>query len=117
MSTQKPYDKAHELARAITESEIYQDFLNAMKLIEQNPTNKEKLISFRSKQVEINRMQMMGENVSEEKAKEVSQEYAKLSQDADLGKFLQAEGQFIQMFNDIQEIIQGTIESKMKDLQ
>lgn len=109
-----PYDKAHELAAAIKASEMFTNYLAAKLQLEEKPELKEKIINLRQRQMEMNRRQMLGEEIKPEEVQEISLEYAKMNQNKGLGEFLKAEGVFIQMFNDIQEIIQKAIESEFR---
>lgn len=114
MTNTNPYDKAHELARAIKNSPVYQDYVAAKNRVELNPAASEKILSFRNRQLEINRAQLMGEQVSPEKVSEVANEFARLNTDQEMADFFRAEANFIQMFNDVQEIIHQAIESELK---
>jgi len=105
-----PYDKAHELVRAIQKSDIYHDYIKAKHLVEEKPKYKEKILNFREKQMKLNYAQVFGEEVAEETIKEISLEYAKLNQVEEIARFMNAESQFIQMFNDIQKIIHDSLQ-------
>lgn len=106
-----PYDKAHELAHAIKASDIYLDYVAAKREIEKDQELKERLLEFRNRQMEINRAQMLGGDVPDDNVNEVTLEFAKMNQEKEFADFFNAEGRFIQMFNDIQEIMQKAIQS------
>lgn len=106
-----PYDRAHELARAIKDSETYQQYLQAQKELEKYPEAKEKIIRFRTLQMEINQAHILGQTPDNEKVQQATVEYAKLNREKHIADFLKAEGMFMQMFQDIQEIIQKHLES------
>ncbi len=105
-----PYNKAHELARAITKSQQYQDYTKAKKAIENDPEYINRILEFREKQIEINRLQMVGEEAGETLLMEVAQEFNQLNQIAEIANFFNCEERFITMFNDIQQILQQKIE-------
>lgn len=109
-----PYDKAHELAGAIKASDAFIKYLEAKQQLEAMPSLKDRLIELRKRQMEMNRREMLGEEIKPEEAQEISLEYAKMNQKQELAEFFRAEGVFIQMFNDIQEIIQKAIESEFR---
>ncbi|MEN6325319.1 MAG: YlbF family regulator [Syntrophomonas sp.] len=109
-----PYDKAHELAGAIKASDAFISYLAAKQQLEAKPDLKDRIINLRQRQMEMNRRQMLGEEIKPGEAQEISLEYAKMNQNPGLADFFQAEGVFIQMFNDIQEIIQKAIESEFR---
>lgn len=110
-----PYDKAHELARAITGCEVYQQYLEAKQKVESNPEDKEAILSIRNKQMELNRAQILGEKLPQETVNQLSLEFARLNQKEAIAAFFQAESDFIRMFNDVQEIIQKTLEKDFAD--
>ncbi len=109
-----PYDKAHELARAVTGSEIYKRYVAAKLAIEKNPEYQEKILKIRNQQMEFNRAQMLGQEVNSDSVLELSQMFAKANQIEEIAEFFNAEGAFIQMFNDMMEIIQNAVEVGFK---
>ncbi len=111
MVNQNPYDKAHELARAIKNSEIYQSYVLAQQQLEQNPEAAEKVRQFRIRQMEANQAQLLGQAPSNDKVSELTLEYAKLNTNKLIANYFKAEGMFVQMFTDIQQIIQKGLES------
>jgi cell fate (sporulation/competence/biofilm development) regulator YlbF (YheA/YmcA/DUF963 family) len=110
MLNQNPYDKAHELARAIKDSETYQHYVLAQKQLEQNPAAKEKIRQFRIIQMEVNQAHILGQTLDDEKVTQLTLEYAKLNMNKLIAEFFNTEGLFVQMFTDIQQIIQKSIE-------
>ncbi len=115
MTNSNPYDKSHELARAIRESEIYQRYVAAQRKLDQNLEAKEKIRNFRTLQMEVNQAHIMGQAVADDKVAQVTLEYAKINQEELIAEFFNAEGLFIQMFTDIQQIIQKSIESDFSE--
>jgi len=110
-----PYDKAHELARSILNHEAFKNYVQAKNNLEQKPDCREKLLAFRNRQLAINRAHITGEKIAEEEIRQMSAEYAKLNQDQDIAAFFEAEAKFIQMFNDIQEIIRRPIDQMLSE--
>ncbi len=108
-----PYDKAHELARAIKDSDIFRSYMAARDEIEAIPEYKEKIFQLREKQMEINRAQVLGQEPSSHLMQELTLEFAKLNQQKEIASFFEAEARFIQMFNDVQEIIQKSIKDDL----
>ena len=115
MLNQNPYDKAHELARAIKDSETYQRYVLAQKQFEQDPEAKEKIRQFRTQQMEVNQAQILGQTLDDNKVTQLTVEYAKLNMNKLIAAFFNAEGQFVQMFTDIQQIIQKSMESEFTE--
>ena len=85
-----PYDTAHELARSITKSEIFKNYLQAKQVLDQKPDLRDKVLAFRNQQMEVNRAQISGEEIDGEKIKELSLEFAKLNQNKDIAAFFNA---------------------------
>ncbi len=106
-----PYDKAHELARVITNTEAYKKYIGAKQEIEGTPELIERILNFREKQIELNRLQMMGQEAEQALVAQVAEEFAQLNQIPQIANFFNAEVAFITLFNDIQQIIQQKIES------
>ena len=109
-----PYDKAHELARTVTSSEVYKRYVAAKSAVEKIPEYQEKILEIRNQQMEFNRAQMLGEEVNSDSVLELSQMFAKANQIKEIAEFFNAEGAFIQMFNDMMEIIQNAVEVGFK---
>ena len=114
MAEINPYDKAHELARAITNNEVYKRYVAAKLAVEKNPEYQEKILKVRNQQMELNRAQMLGQEVNSDSVLELSQMFAKANQIEEIAEFFNAEGAFIQMFNDMMEIIQNAVQGGLK---
>lgn len=108
-----PYDKAHELAKAITDSEQYQNYVAAKNVVEGRPELKEKILALRNKQMELNRAQMLGKDVGEDFIEQIAKEFAEMNQIDELANFFNAERQFITLFNDVLGIIHKRVEQGM----
>lgn len=115
MSNTNSYDKAHELARAITKSEPYLNYCQAKKDVEKNPEWESKLLELRQRQAEYSRAQILGVEVPQETVQELSVEFAKANQIKEIESFFRAETAFVQMFNDLQEIINQAIERGLEE--
>lgn len=108
---ENPYDKAHELVRAIKDHESYQGLVEAHNMLNQDADAKNSFIQFRKLQMEVNQAEMFGQPVANEKVQQVALEYAKLSRNKLIADVFNAEASFVQMFSDVQQIIQNGIES------
>lgn len=109
-----PYDKAHELARAITGSEVYTRYVAAKSAVEKIPEYQQKILEIRNQQMIFNRAQMLGQEMDSDKVLELSQMFARANQIEEIADFFNAEGAFIQMFNDMMEIVQKAVEGGFK---
>ena len=109
-----PYDKAHELAKAITNSEQYSNYVNVKGLIEGNEELTGKLLQLRNLQMRLNVAEELDEEARQELINQINGEFTTLNQIEEVREFFQAENQFVLMFNDIQQIIQKKIEEGLK---
>lgn len=109
-----PYDKAHELAKAITNSEQYLNYVNVKGLIEGNEELTGKLLQLRNLQMRLNVAEELDEEARQELINQINGEFTTLNQIEEVREFFQAENQFVLMFNDIQQIIQKKIEEGFK---
>ncbi len=115
MTATNPYDKAHELARAIKGSDAYRNYLNAKEEIEKNLEAKQKIYVLRQHQMDVNRAQVLGEKVSEDKLRDLAMEYAQLTKDPGVAAFFEAERTFIQLYNELMEIIHKAVETELQE--
>lgn len=104
------YDKALELAQAIVTNEFYEAYRLAKKQIDQKPELKDRIGKIRSLQMELDRAQISGHLLPEGQVKTIRTEIEELGRDERIAYFFVTEARFIQFFNDLQGIIQKTIE-------
>ena len=64
--------------------------------------------------MEINRAQVLGEELAAGLIQNLTLEFAKLNQYREIASFFEAEARFIQMFNDVQEIIQKSVQEDLR---
>ena len=114
MST-NPYDNAHELSRSILQSEIFNNYLQTKKELDRKPASRDKVLEFRNRQMVVNRAHVTGEEVPADFIRQRSLDLAKLNQEKDIAAFFNAEAEFINMFNDIQEIIRQSIDKVLSE--
>ena len=108
------HDQAHELARAIRESEEYRTYMQAKDKASQNPEITEALNDFREKQFALQKMQLMGEDAgASASAMEQMQNLAQiLMRDPLAAEYMQAEIRFTLMVNDVYEILGDVLKSE-----
>ncbi|MBK5261567.1 MAG: YlbF family regulator [Peptostreptococcaceae bacterium] len=103
------YDAAHNLAKAIKDSEEYIQYEE----IKNSVSGKEELAGmlndFQSKQFEIQAKQMTGEEIGEEMMGQIQSLYGIMMQDPTAAQYLQAEIRFSLMMNDIYKILGDVI--------
>jgi len=108
------YDKAHELARAISQSNEYLDLKNAFERIENDEEAKNMYKNFREKQIELQLEKMAGKNI-EEKTAQLEKLVQVLSFNEDLRHLLESEARFAILASDVQEILGKALDLKLED--
>ena len=99
------YDKAHELAAAIKESNEWKE-IQAAKAVLQNDKNAEKMyIEFRTKQMQLQQMQMAGQQISEEDKQTLQKQFEIILLNNDVKKLIDAENRFGVILEDVQKIL------------
>lgn len=99
------YDAAHNLAKTIRESEEYLTFKELDKEIHKEQGLREMIDDFQNRQLELQTMQMMGQELNEEKLKEAQAIFEKLNGHSVTSKYFQAELRLNQMMGDISKIL------------
>jgi cell fate (sporulation/competence/biofilm development) regulator YlbF (YheA/YmcA/DUF963 family) len=107
------YDKANELARALTESEEYKSYKAAKDKVDKSNSSKDMLKDFKKKQFELQAMQLSGQKPDEEKLSQIQSLYQVIILNPDIAEYLNAELKFSQMFSDIYNIIGKAVELDM----
>ncbi len=99
------YDAANNLARAIQESDEYKKFKVLDKEVHSNPDLKAKIEEFQNKQMELQTMQMMGQELDETKLKEAQDLFQSMSEDPKASAYFECEMRLNQMMGDISKIL------------
>ncbi|WP_148134311.1 YlbF family regulator [Candidatus Formimonas warabiya] len=98
------YDRAHELARTLQESEEYRKYSEAKEKLQRDEENANMLQEFRRKQLELQIAEMSGEDI-EKNAEQLERIYEILSLNPTINEFLTAEYRLARVMTDIQRII------------
>ena len=99
------YDQAHQLAKAILESEEFKQFDATKNQIEENPELDKAIKDFMGKQLELQTMQMMGQSVDESAFQQLQQLSVVLMQDPPAANYLQCQMRFTMMMSDVYKIV------------
>ena len=99
------YDQAHNLARAIKESEEFKQYDYLKKVIDQKEDLSKMVKDFQSKQIEMQAKQMMGEEVGPEMMQGIQELYQIIMTDPTASQYMQAEMRFSLMMNDVYKIL------------
>lgn len=105
-----PYDKAHELARAIQESDAYRAMKVAKDTIEPDEQAKRMLADFHMKQIQFEQKRIMGQEPGEEEQESLRKLYEILQLHSELRDYLMAEYQLGILMQDVQKILGDTLQ-------
>ena len=100
-----PYDKVHELVRAIKDSQEVKDYLALKEELYQDEKNKAMIKDFREKQVEVQSLLMQGKEAETEKMEKLQNLYEILASNVRIKEFFDREVRFDVMLSDIYKII------------
>jgi cell fate (sporulation/competence/biofilm development) regulator YlbF (YheA/YmcA/DUF963 family) len=102
------YDKAHDLARALSTSKEYMDFNKALEHLKADAKAFEMLQDFRKKQLEAQAAELQGLDVKAQ-LETLQNLYAVISYNSLIREFLEAEARFVTMMADVQKIISKAV--------
>lgn len=105
------YNKAHDLARELTASVEYQDYLKAKENLEKDKPNMMLLEEFRRKQWEVQMAQFLGQEIEEEVINQLDQVYQALSLNPLINEFLMAEYRLTRLLGDVQKILSTSLDT------
>ncbi|MFD2169486.1 YlbF family regulator [Tumebacillus lipolyticus] len=100
-----PYDKAHELARALTGSQEYQLLQRLKARVDADASARKVLDDFRRRQWELETRRLMGEEITGDDIERVTALQEALSLHATAREYLEAEYRFGLIYSDIHKII------------
>jgi len=103
------YDKTHELARVLKDSDEVKELREASKKIEGNDLNKKMIEDFRKIQIEAYTEQMKTGKMSKELTEKFQNFASIISMNTDVGRYLQAEKRFGVIWEDIMKILNGAV--------
>lgn len=110
MTIGNPYDKAHEFARAVRDSQEFQYYAAATKKLQADAAAVQSMAEFRQLQLELEQARVAGHELSEAQAAHMQSSYAQLRDNPLTAQYLEAENHFVRLFSDLQSVVQ-------KDLQ
>ena len=103
------YDEAHNLEKAIKESEEYKQFKVARDKVATNEELDAMLKDFQQKQMEVQAKQMMGEEIGDDMMSAVQNLYSIIQQDPMAAEYLQCQMRFSLMIQDVYKILGDVI--------
>jgi len=99
------YDHAHNLARALKDSEEFKNYMNAKEIIKENESVKAMIEDFQKKQMQIQAAQMMGQEIEEDEMAKLQELYGILLTDPTAAQYIQSEMIFTKIMSDISGIL------------
>ncbi|WP_206922375.1 YlbF family regulator [Alicyclobacillus suci] len=100
-----PHDKAHELIRAIRESDAFLRAKKAKQSIEQDESIKRMVQDFKRRQFQLQAKQMMGQSVSDEEMSQMQKLSDVIGLNMDARTYLQADMELQVLVMDVQKLL------------
>ena len=110
-----PYDKAHELGRAIKESNEYSEYIKIKKELYENSETKELLQDFKKKQYEVQILTLDGKSVEPEKMEKIQELYKILVENPKVKEYFDIEIRFNVLLADINKIIGESVKEAIME--
>jgi len=107
------YDEANNLAKALKESNEYKTFLEAKIKLEKDADKYDMAKDYMRKQMEVQSMQMMGQELSEEQISSYNTLANTIMGIPEIAEFFQAQMYFSVIFQDITDIIAKAVDLDM----
>ncbi|GBG57101.1 UPF0342 protein [Sporomusaceae bacterium FL31] len=107
------YDKAHDLAKVLQNSEEYRTFLAAKKLVDTDEQAKKMVGEFITKQMELEYEMMSGKPEDKAKIDQLQKMYDLLVLNSKARDFMQAHMRFQRVMGDIYKIIGDSVAEGM----
>ncbi|AJS59598.1 YlbF family regulator [Paenibacillus sp. IHBB 10380] len=104
------YDKAHDLAKALKESEEVQEISSAMSIIETDPEGKQMLEDFRERQMELQQRMMSGDMPSPEEMETMEKTFDVLTLNLNIRRLFEAERRLSVIIEDVNKIISDSLQ-------
>ncbi|TDM04659.1 YlbF family regulator [Macrococcus carouselicus] len=99
------YDEANRLESALRQSDEYQAVKAQLEAVESNEESKAVFSQFREIQMTLQEKQMSGQEITEEDIAKANELAAKIEQDENISKLMQAEQRMGQVIEDLNRII------------
>lgn len=99
------YDQAHQLAKAIQESEEYKQYHASELKLKEKPDLEKMIRDFQQKSMEVQLKQMSGEQPGAEDMQQIQQLYGIVAMDPMAAEYMQNEMRFSVMMKDVYEIL------------
>lgn len=107
------YDEANSLAKALKESDEYKNFLAAKTKLEEDSSKFDMAKDYMRKQMEVQSMQMMGQELTEEQISSYNNLANTIMGIPEIAEFFQTQMYFSVIFQDITDIIAKAVDLDM----
>lgn len=104
------HDKAHDLAKALKESNEVNEISSAMALIDADPESKRMLEDFRVKQMEVQQRMMSGDMPSQEEMENMEKLFQVISMNLNIRRLFDAEQRLSVIIEDVNKIISDSLQ-------
>ncbi|HLR81424.1 MAG TPA: YlbF family regulator [Bacillota bacterium] len=104
------YDHAHDLEKAIRESEEFQNLEKAFHAVMNDEAAKKMFENFRDTQIKLQEKQMQGLDITEEEVQKATQIVELVQQHEEISKLMEVEQRLNIVINDISRIITKPLE-------
>ncbi len=109
------YGTAHKLAKALKESDEYQNFQEARQKMKNDETRIELLEDFQNQLLKVRSQEMQGEEAASEEREKLEELQQLIEMNQPVKEFLQAQNRMYTLVNDIEEILFGDLELKLRE--
>lgn len=99
------HDHAHNVARALKQSQEYRSFQAAREKIKGKPAAEKMIADFHKRQMDLQAQVLQGKELTEEQKQGLEQLYNVLVQDLDIRDYLMAEQRLATLLQDVYKII------------
>jgi cell fate (sporulation/competence/biofilm development) regulator YlbF (YheA/YmcA/DUF963 family) len=103
------YDQARELAAAIKQETVYSEYEQIKSQVFADPKLKQMLLDLRRQELELQKQQLMGKEVTQEQKDKARQLHEIVRLNSTLARFFEVECRFGRMMMDIQKIINDVV--------
>jgi Uncharacterized conserved protein len=110
------YDKTHELARGLKESQEYNEYKKLRKELYSNEETKKLIKEFEQKQQEVQLVTVQGKMPEDEKIKKLQELYAILLQNPKVKQYFDVQIRFNVLLADINKIIAESVKDAFEEM-
>jgi cell fate (sporulation/competence/biofilm development) regulator YlbF (YheA/YmcA/DUF963 family) len=100
-----PYDAAHNLAKALRESQDFKDLKDAQTALKADESARKMLLDFRNEQLELQKQKLSGVEVAPEQEEKLEKLFEVVNMNTTIRHFLQAEYRVAVLLQDIHKTI------------